>query len=192
MECHWHFELNFLEVFPMMLSQVRFVEIYKKIDGYRMIKLNQKKVKVSYTKDTIVYDTQNEISLLWLLRKILHDNWIPYAKGTKFGINQPLEIDEHYRSGEFKNIYQVTDPLGYELSQDALRIHHRHCRDYQKKLESDIIEKAQNETAKKALMVCVARYKAGKSVPPTLLPDVLEYLRQQKDETIHNPDNTIE
>ena len=174
-----------------MLSQARFVEIYKKIDGYRMIKLNRKDVKVSYTKDTIVYDTQDEISLLWLLRKILHDDWIPYAKGTKFGINKPLEIDENYRSGEFKNVYQVTDPLGYELTQSVLSIHHRHCRDYQKKLENDIIEKSRSETAKKALLACVKRYKAGQLVPPTMLPDVIEYLRQNN-ETIHNSDNTSE
>ena len=162
----------------MMLSEARFVEIYKKIEGYRMIKVNRKEVKVSYTKDSLVYDTKDETSLLWLLRKVLNNGWIPYAKGTMFGINQPLEIDEHYRSGEFKNIYELTDPLGHELTRGLLAIHHKHSKDYQKKVENDIIERAKSETAKKALMVCVARYKAGKSVPPTLLPDVLEYLRQ--------------
>lgn len=161
----------------MLLSETRFVEIYRKIDGYRTIKINGKDIKVSYEKDHIFYDTQNEISLLWLLRKVLHNGWIPYAKGTMFGINQPLEIDEHFRTGEFENVYQVTDPLGHELSLGILSIHYKHTKEAQKNYKNAILEKVREERAEKALKACVTKYKNGQQVPPTILPLVKEYIR---------------
>ena len=173
----------------MLLSEARFVEIYKKIDGYRIIKVNRKTVKVSYIKDPIVYDTENETSLLWLLRKVIHNGWIPYAKGTMFGINTPLEIDEKYRSGEFENIYEVLDPLGNELSKGLLEIHHKHSKGYYKRKEDGIINEFHQQQARKALLKCVKRYKDGKFVPPTMLPEVLEYIRN---ESIEDSTDTIE
>lgn len=163
----------------MKLSEVRFIRLYKFIDGTRNIKINKSVVKVNYAMYQGVFDTENPQQLQWALHKIKHGGWIPFANGTLPGINKPLELDDCYQSPDTKDFYEAFDPEGYAISQGLLKIADKYLSHDKEKIKNDIINQRFSEDELKFLEKLVYKYQRNEKIPEIFINDVKEYLRQK-------------